>query len=208
MTKIILIDSLVVTMLFAMLLKVASGTMASRSSITQSWTIEINNSTQLPLYHFWDQCVGSGHASLALRNDYEYQLKQAKSEIGFNYVRFHGLLDDDIGCVNGINDYSFVNIDNIFDFLISIDMKPFVEISFMPSDFATDPESTVFHYKGGISEPISWNIWYQFIQTWISHLIDRYGISEVCFAVFLFKLNYSHFLFVCVLQLVFMHPIF
>ena len=146
--------------------------------MTQSWMIDINNSTQLPLYHFWDECVGSGHANLALRSDYQYQLKQAKDSIGFKYVRFHGILDDDVGTVNGNNDYSFINIDNIFDYLIAA-MKPYVEISFMPQIFASNADSTVFHYKGGISEPKSWFTWYQFIQNWMTHLIDRYGVDEV-----------------------------
>lgn len=40
-------------------------------------------------------------------------------------MRFHGILDDDVGSVNGLNDYSFINIDSIFDFLISINMRPY-----------------------------------------------------------------------------------
>ena len=50
------------------------------------------------LPHFWEKCVGSCHGYTALREDYRQQLKKAKEELGFQYVRFHGILDDDM-CV-------------------------------------------------------------------------------------------------------------
>ena len=160
-----------------MLLSVVIASSNAVSS-TQLWQIDISNGSSLALYHFWDKCVGSGHASLALRQDYHYQLKQVQQTIGFEYVRFHGILDDDVGAVNGINDYSFINIDSIFDFLLSINMKPYVEISFMPDLFASGSQTT-FHYKGNITPPKSFSDWYYFIQTLISHLVDRYSLSEV-----------------------------
>ena len=50
-------------------------------------------------------------------------------------MRFHGLLDDDMGTLVSQNEkllYSFFNIDSIFDYLLSIGMQPFAELSFMP----------------------------------------------------------------------------
>ena len=59
------------------------------------------------------------------------------SELGFRHVRFHDLLSDDMGTLMDEHDqllYSFFNADQICDFLLSIGMKPFVELSFMPID--------------------------------------------------------------------------
>jgi hypothetical protein len=36
--------------------------------------------------HFWEHTVGSGHALLALRADYQQQLKLAHQELGFSHV--------------------------------------------------------------------------------------------------------------------------
>jgi xylan 1,4-beta-xylosidase len=72
-------------------------------------------------------CVGSGHAALALRADYRDYMTRVQKDIGFKYVRFHGLLNDDMSAytlVNGKPTYSFFNIDSIFDFLRSIQMRP------------------------------------------------------------------------------------
>src|SRR6266576_1352727 len=85
-----------------------------------------------PLPHFWEYCVGSDHAPVALRADWRQQLRRCHDELGFRRVRFHGLLSDDVGTLIREKSqliYSFFNADQIFDFLISIGMHPFVELS-------------------------------------------------------------------------------
>ena len=42
------------------------------------------------------QCVGSGHALLALRTDYTRQLKYIHDTLGIERVRFHGIFCDDM----------------------------------------------------------------------------------------------------------------
>src|SRR5215217_4746651 len=89
-----------------------------------------------PLPHFWEHTVGSDHAPMALRADWQQQLKQAHDELGFRHVRFHDLLSDDLGTVVRDDNkllYSFFNSDQIFDYLLSIGMRPFVELSFIPA---------------------------------------------------------------------------
>jgi len=49
------------------------------------------------LTHAWEHTIGSGHSLLALRADWQAQLRRAHDELGFRYVRFHGLLSDDVG---------------------------------------------------------------------------------------------------------------
>ena len=83
-------------------------------------------------------------------------LRTCRNELGFKYLRFHGLFCDDM-CVirrslTGEYVLSFVNIDSIFDFLLSIGMKPFVEIGFMPECLKSKDE-TIFHYKANVTPP-------------------------------------------------------
>lgn len=44
-----------------------------------------------------EECVGSGHAALALRSDWQQQLARTSRDLGVKRVRFHGILDDDVG---------------------------------------------------------------------------------------------------------------
>src|SRR5450432_53632 len=137
--------------------------------------------TPSPLKHFWEYCVGSDHAPVALRADWQQQLKRCHEELGFARVRFHGLLSDDLGTLVRERDelvYSFFNGDQIFDFLVSIGMQPFVELSFMPTTLASG-NKTVFHYKGNITPPGDYKEWAALIRKLVSHWVERYGISEV-----------------------------
>jgi xylan 1,4-beta-xylosidase len=134
-----------------------------------------------PLPHFWEHTVGSCHAPLALRSDWQAQLKRCHDELGFRYVRFHGLLCDDVGMVVRYRKrllYSFFNADQIIDFLLSIGMRPFVELSFMPEALASG-RRTVFHYRGNITPPKSMKQWGMLVGKLASHWIKRYGKKEV-----------------------------
>lgn len=96
-------------------------------------------------------------------------------------MRFHGILDDDMSVYslgdNGEPVYSFFNIDQHYDYLLSIGVEPLIELSFMPEALASHSNETVFHYKGGISPPKDWNKWSQLITAFVKHLVDRYGLD-------------------------------
>jgi xylan 1,4-beta-xylosidase len=139
------------------------------------------NGASEPLAHFWEHTVGSGHATLALRADWQKQLERCHRELGFQYVRFHGLLSDDMGtlvCEMEQLVYSFFNADQVFDFLQSIGMRPFVELSFMPTILSSGPD-IVFHYRGNITPPKDYTLWANLIRRLADHWVKRYGIDEL-----------------------------
>ena len=228
------------------------------------------------------KCFGSSHAATALTADWQRQLTKVHNEIGTKYVRFHGLLDDDMSVViktsniptkpkpnmwNGttstdshnnctfiphrdygdpagpvvnastqqecceacytvptglpkpciaavwtpsgqcytklstahpveknnsgivacVSDrpspkgyqFSFINIFRVFDFLLSIEMKPIVEISFMPSLLSNDSADVGFWYRGGRSPPKDFAEWRSLITALTEALVDRYGLAEI-----------------------------
>ena len=138
----------------------------------------------------WQFCIGSGHAALAHRADYLRQLKLVHDELGIERVRFHGIFNDDMNVCQRISDhlpgvsrnktklYSFYQISKIYDDLLEIGVKPFVEISFMPSALASG-KKTVFHYKGNVTLPEKMEEWQDFISEFAKFLINRYGADEV-----------------------------
>jgi xylan 1,4-beta-xylosidase len=141
---------------------------------------DIKNNTS-PLIHFWEHTVGSCHATLALRADWQKQLTRCSKELGFKHVRFHGILSDDMGtlvCENGQLVYSFFNADQICDFLLSIGMRPFIEFSFMPSILSSGND-IVFHYKGNITPPKDYTAWETLINKLVQHWVERYGVENV-----------------------------
>ena len=134
-----------------------------------------------PLKHAWEHTVGSDHALLALRTDWQEQLRRCHVELGFRHVRFHALLTDDMGtlvCHEGKPLYSFFNADRIWDFLLSIGMRPFVELSFMPEVLASGDE-TVFHYRGNVTPPKDYGAWAMLVRKLVGHWVEHYGVAEV-----------------------------
>jgi xylan 1,4-beta-xylosidase len=135
----------------------------------------------LSLPHFWEHTVGSGHAPLALRADWQAQMRRSHEELGFSHVRFHGLLCDDMSTLVAEGDalcYSFFNADQVFDFLLSIGMRPFVELSFMPGVLASG-DKTVFHYRANVTAPKDYTQWFTLIRKLVAHWVARYGLVEV-----------------------------
>lgn len=147
----------------------------------KEFSINLKSKTR-PFNHYWEHCVGSCHAIMGTRQDWREQLEKCHRELGFQFVRFHGLLNDEMSVVIRNQDsslrYSFFNIDSIFDFLLSIGMKPFVELGFMPEALASGT-TTCFHYKGNITPPADYDQWADLIRNLTQHLVDRYGLPEV-----------------------------
>ena len=134
-----------------------------------------------PFPHFWEHTVGSGHAPLALRADWQQQLARCHRELGFRHVRFHGLLSDPMDTLVEHNEeviYSFFNADQIVDFLLETGMKPFMELSFMPAPLARG-EETVFSYRSQVTPPKDYEQWREVITRLIGHWVERYGPEEV-----------------------------
>ena len=123
-------------------------------------------------------CVGSGHASLSLRQDYRDHLKSTVRDIGFKHVRFHGILDDDMSTyLNG--HANLYNVYNSLDFFLANNVRPIIELGFMPELLASNSSQTVFHYEGGISAPKDWGAFIAFITEFTAGMVDRYGLEEV-----------------------------
>ena len=149
-----------------------------------------------PFPHFWEQTFGSGRAILALRDSYRQDLKQVKDATGFDSIRFHGILMDEVGVydpdrmtknpgleaqkANDASAYNFSYVDQIYDGLLARGVRPFVELSFMPRKMAADPGITQpFFYRPFVSPPQDYAKWDAMITAFAQHLIDRYGLDEV-----------------------------
>jgi len=134
-----------------------------------------------PLAHFWNVCVGAGRAAEGLRAAWLEQMELAVKHCGFRYVRFHGIFHDDMfvyRVIDGVEVFNFQYVDELFDRLLALGIKPFVELGFCPRDLATEKE-TVFWWKGHGSPPKDYSNWAELVRRFVLHLIERYGIEEV-----------------------------
>jgi len=135
-----------------------------------------------PLNTMFKECVGAGRANEGLRADWQHQLAYVKKECGFKYIRMHGLLTDDMGVYREDRkenpEYNFQYIDVLYDYILSIGMKPFVELGFMPQALASGKQ-TIFWWKGNVTPPKDYNKWGELIRNLTQHFTERYGAKEV-----------------------------
>ncbi|SNR31086.1 GH39 family glycosyl hydrolase [Lutibacter flavus] len=146
-------------------------------------TIKIDyNNIAGDLNTMFNECIGAGRANEGLRADWQQQLTMVKNECDFKYIRMHGLLSDDMGVYSedekGNPNYNYQYIDALYDFILSINMKPFVELGFMPSALASGPE-TIFWWKGNVTPPKDYKKWADLISNLTTHFTERYGAEEV-----------------------------
>jgi xylan 1,4-beta-xylosidase len=133
----------------------------------------------------WRTCVGTGRFGLALRKDYQDSLALVQREIGFRYIRGHGLLHDDVAVHRPYDAgghrgtaYVFTYVDQVVDAYLGLGIKPFLELGFMPSGLASG-DQTVFWWLGNVTPPRDHAEWASLVRALLRHLIDRYGLDEV-----------------------------
>ncbi len=160
---------------------VGSQTLSAQST-QETVAIDVRQPAK-PFPHFWEQMFGSGRAVLSMRAAYRSDLRQVKQVTGFRYVRFHAILDDDVGVYSedqhGNPVYNFTYVDEIYDGLLADGVKPFVELSFMPKLLAARLDYQPFWYRPIVSPPADYAKWNALIRAFARHLVDRYGIDEV-----------------------------
>ncbi len=137
--------------------------------------------TAVPLPHNWEHTIGSDYAAMALRTEYQAQLKRCHDELGIAHVRFHGLLSEAMGTLVRHGDksiYSFHNAHAVWDALLAMGVQPFVALSFMPEAIASG-RTTVFHYRGNVTPPKRYADWAELVDRLVRSAVDRYGVAEV-----------------------------
>ncbi len=149
------------------------------------------------------QCVGAGRVAEGLSAQWQTQLKLCKDEIGFEYLRCHGLFHDELGVYRRDKDgtpiYNWQYVDLVFDFLLSIGVRPFVEFGFMPNDLASirtemagpdgmivDPHHpkgqrrvTVLNWRANVTPPNDFKQWHDLVAATLEHWTHRYGSDEL-----------------------------
>ncbi len=130
----------------------------------------------------WRNGIAVGRAAELLRSDLLDHLRRVQNELGFRYCRFHGLFHDDMAVAlrrpDGRLAFQWRQVDQVFDSLLELGLRPFVELGPMPRAMASGTE-TMFHWKMNITPPSSYGEWAELVDAFTRHMIRRYGLAEV-----------------------------
>lgn len=107
---------------------------------------------------YYQKCITFGRAAEGLRADFQEQLKEFQGEIGFEYIRFHGLFHDDMAVYDedesGKPVLWFGYIDKLFDFLLSVNIKP------LGDEIVEQSDDHIITKSGEDYQIILWNYCY------------------------------------------------
>jgi len=130
-----------------------------------------------PLVHFWSKVVGAGRAKEGLEATWQEELATAAKDGGFQYVRFHGIFQDDMFVYRedrlGNPIYNFQYVDDLYDRMLAKGVRPFVELSFSPAPLSP-VHGTTFWWRADGSPPSDYNKWADLVHAFVQHCIDRY----------------------------------
>jgi xylan 1,4-beta-xylosidase len=163
-----------------------------------SATVDLRTASVSPFPHFWKRSFGSGHALLGTRADWREALNRSAVELGLEGIRMHGILDDDLSVCPAKGQYRFYSVDRVYDYMLSLRVRPLVELSFMPralvscggtfengsempacswafSDRGSGPGS----YRALVQKPDSFDDWYDLVYAFATHMVQRHGLDEV-----------------------------
>ena len=132
------------------------------------------------LYH--NVAVSVGWAKDLMFENVREAVRRAKREIGFQYVYFHGLLDDSMDVYHENPDgepyLSFIYVDMVIDFLISVDIRPCIEFSFTPAKLA-ERQLQMFGLFSCLCLPTDLMKWAFIVESMLRHFTKRYGVEKV-----------------------------
>ncbi|MCW3847270.1 beta-xylosidase [Sphingomonas sp. LB-2] len=127
-----------------------------------------------------DLSIGSDYPGTLYRQDSLAQLATVQKELRFRYIRFHAIFHDVLGTyteVDGKPVYDWTKIDLLYDELLKLGLKPFVELGFTPWAMKTS-DNQIFYWKGNTSHPQP-EKWDALVDAFIRHEIEKRGLDEV-----------------------------
>lgn len=136
----------------------------------------------------WNQVINVGSAyNLTLAN-LQYHLVYLKEQLGYQYARIWNIFSERLMVSDGktLGNYNYDKIDSIFDYLVSNQIIPFIDLG-ARSNTAVSSEGRAVFYEEECIEFKSDDVWESLLDDFIVHLAKRYGKSEVSKWIFEFS---------------------
>lgn len=134
--------------------------------------------------NYMGNTINIGTASELLRSEVQEHVLILKQALGFKYVRFWNLFSKDfLVDLDSEEDYNFSRLDSVFDFLLSIDLKPHIDFGIKSKLILYNAQDVKFYDDREDTyltiDFVCPKKWGRFLETFMQHLVHRYGRSEI-----------------------------
>lgn len=130
----------------------------------------------------WKRILNAGYARNITDGTVQREIFYLKEKVGFEYIRFKGILDDDMCLLRKDMDgkilVNYAYVDEVIDFILSVGAKPMIELGYMPGLLAG---KTIFASmrRGIFGTPSDIEKWHRLIKNLVEHLVKRYKSRKV-----------------------------
>lgn len=124
---------------------------------------------------YWKEMINIGSAADLLRSEVQEHVMILKRALDFQYVRFWSPFSKELLIDIHVQDgrYNFSRLDSVLDFLIGLEIKPFIELADKPKKLsATTMEPIV---QGTSDHSLSREEWRSVMTSFVRHILMRYG---------------------------------
>lgn len=128
-------------------------------------------------------CLSAGRAYACLRSNLQDQIREAKRDMNLATLRVRDIFSDALYVY--FEDeakrpvFNWQTLDSVFDFLLSLEIRPFPEIGYMPERLAAKKQYAGYQYRPNVSKPKSMKLWRTLIESFLTHYLERYGAEEL-----------------------------
>lgn len=125
--------------------------------------------------------IGSGYQ--LLQDNVYTHLQKAARECRFTHVYFRDVFSDLLNVyTEPVPDqplFTWEYVDDVIKRILGLQMRPFIELGFMPRELAATKETLGYGYHPCIGRPKSLFLWQQMIRSFLEHCIREYGTAEM-----------------------------
>ena len=159
---------------------IASGGL---SSVQRAITADAEKEAKR-FYDGWNRIMSICSAGDILKSDIQNQIRMAKRDFNFEYLYFHDVYNDDMMIYDEDSDgnpmYNFRNLDACLRFILSLGIKPYIELSFMPLKLARIGRGEMrFLNRMNVMPPADWDKWEMLVRATLDFCVRQYGIDQV-----------------------------
>ena len=133
-----------------------------------------------PMRNIWNQIINLGSAFYCLNNNFQDQLASAQKTLQFRFARISDIIEVLIRADDrkqGQHQINFSDFNRIINFILSIGMKPFIELGQKTEKMHASPDGYFFKYQNNTE--MSEETWRTLLKQLMIHCVNYWGAEEV-----------------------------
>lgn len=151
-----------------------------KKTLSEEINVQVSVKEEKNYKKFWNIVLNAGASHNLILANVQSHISYLVEHLNFKYVRIWNIFSKKLMIQRNNNDfnYNFNMVDIILDFLISNDVKPFIDFVKKP-DCAIKAEDETIYYEEDYIDFDNMKQWNRMFENFILHIIKRYGKEEV-----------------------------